>query len=420
MQGEAWVPASKSHTLRAILFASLAHGRSVITNYLHSPDTESMIRSCRLFGSRIEKTQSTLTIYGTSPRFPTSGVIQAQDSGIVFRFLTALSALSSHPVCITGSQTLLNRPILPLLSALGSLGCVYHRTIDESVVIRGPLQTGHTEVIGSDSQYASALAIACSLGEGPFSFSIKQLKEKPWFDLTLWWLRKTSIPFSYEKDRFVFPGQATPFPFSYHVGGDFSSAAFLLAAGLLSHAPIRLMGLSMSDPQGDKEVFKLMKTLGAQISFKENSVTISPSVFMGGDIDMDPFIDALPILAVLACFAKTPTKLYNAEGARNKESNRIAAITQELQKMGAHIVATHDGLLITPSKLHGARLFSHNDHRIAMALTIAAMYASGSSEILSTGCVQKTFPHFPTVLRSLGVHIEESTYSIPMWTAHCR
>ena len=129
---------------------------------------------------------------------------------------------------------------------------------------------------------------------------------------------------------------------------------------------------------------------------------------------MDPFIDALPILAVLCCFATSPSYLYNAQSAKNKESNRILTISQELQKMGAWIQPCHDGLVINPSPLHGATLYSHEDHRIAMALSIAALYATGESTIYATDCVHKTFPNFVSTLTTLHAHIQENNEYLPM------
>lgn len=413
IQGYALAPPSKSHTLRAILWAALAHGQSTIQNYLTSPDTHILLKACLQLGCTITHEHNCLLIQGApQPVFPSNSTIYTGSSGIAFRFLTALAAVASDKITITGDAQLKRRPILPLLHALSNLGAHFH-TPSHSIPpfsISGPLTSGHTYVDGKDSQYASALTIACSLASAPSSFTILQPKEVPWFQLSLWWLEKLGISFSQTADHtYHFPGNQRPNAFSYHVPGDFSSAAFLAAAAILSSSssPTQLIHLDIRDIQGDKAFFLLMQNLGVDMVFSEHSVTIYPSRFQGGEIDMDACIDALPILAVLCCFAQTPSRLYNAEGAKDKESNRISAIAQELKKMGACIHVHNDGLVIEPSPLHGADLNSHHDHRIAMALTIAAMYATGQSQIHNTDCVKKTFPHFVSVLNKLNAKIKE-------------
>ncbi|BAE81065.1 3-phosphoshikimate 1-carboxyvinyltransferase [Chlamydia felis Fe/C-56] len=426
ISGSVCVPPSKSHTLRAIFLASIAQGTSTIYNALTSPDSEAMIQACEQLGAKIQKKSSFLEITGTPHlSLPPNTIINAGSSGIVFRFFTALAAIFSEKVTITGSSQLQRRPIAPLIHALENFGATFSyegAPYTLSFTVSGPISSGYTEVSGDDSQYASALAMACSLAEGPFSFTIVNPKERPWFDLTLWWLEQLAMPYSQSGDTYSFLGKSRPRTFSYTVGGDFSSAAFLAAAALLSKSPhpTYLNDLNSNDAQGDKELFYLLQKLGADITFENDSVIVFSSTFSGGNIDMDPFIDALPILAVLCCFATSPSHLYNARGAKDKESDRIIAITEELQKMGACIQPCHNGLLINPSPLYGASMHSHNDHRIAMALSVAAMNASGDSIIHDTECVKKTFPNFIQALNSLHANVQEHHEHISMRAANSR
>lgn len=424
--GSTTVPSSKSHTLRAILWSSLAMGKSTIHNFLSSPDSDAMIAACKQLGANITQHSSTLTVLGTPhPHFPKETVVHAGNSGIAFRFLTALSAVFSENITITGSPLLKRRPIVPLIQALQNFGAtVSYATQEETLpfTISGPLSSGYTEVSGKDSQYASALTIACSLTEGPLSFTVIDPKEKPWLDVSLWWLDYLNIPYTQSENTYSFQGNFRPESFSYTIGGDFSSAAFLAVGALLSRSPhpTHLHNLNIQDIQGDKQFFLLLQQMGADIVFEQDSIIVHPSTFTGGRIDMDPFIDALPILAVLCCFATSPSHLYNAKSAKDKESNRILAITEELQKMGACIQPCHDGLLINPSPLYGAALNSHNDHRVAMALSIAALYADGESVIYDTDCVKKTFANFVPALNSLHAQIQEHDEPLFMRPPHCR
>ncbi|WP_100934105.1 3-phosphoshikimate 1-carboxyvinyltransferase [Candidatus Chlamydia corallus] len=424
--GGAVIPSSKSHTLRAILWASVAEGKSVIYNYLDSPDTAAMIYACRQMGASIKKLPEALEIVGNPlAKFPKHTLIDAGSSGIILRFMTALASVFSEEVTITGSLQLQRRPMTPLIQALTNFGASFQFSSEKSTLpftLSGPLRSAYSHVDGSDSQFASALAIACSLGEGPSSFTVIDPKERPWFDLSLWWLEKLNLPYSCSDTTYSFPGSSRPQCFSYHVTGDFSSAAFIAAAALLSKTPdpIRLLNLDILDVQGDKIFFSLMQGLGASIEYDNEEIIVFPSSFSGGSIDMDACIDALPILTVLCCFANSPSHLYNAQSAKDKESDRILAITEELQKMGACIQPTHDGLLINPCPLYGAVLDSHNDHRIAMALTIAALYASGDSCIHNTACVRKTFPNFVQILNIMKTRIEERYENYSVWSTHKR
>jgi 3-phosphoshikimate 1-carboxyvinyltransferase len=347
------------------------------------------------------------------------------NSGIALRFLTALSSLSPSPILITGAHTLKRRPIEPLLSSLEQLGSEIRQKKSSSIpfVIRGPISSGHVTISGQDSQYASALAITAAVAPHPLSFSIENLKERPWFDLTLDWLHSLNISFSREQDSLFFPGAQSIKSFSYSVPGDYSSAAFLAALGLLSSSsnPTVLYNLPSKDPQGDKQLFSLLKSLGADIVIEKDHIEIRPSSFSGGVIDMDPFIDALPILAVLCCFAKNPSHLYNALGARDKESNRIEAIAHELRKMGGSVHPTQDGLYIEPSRLHGAVVHSHNDHRIAMALAVAGVHASSGQTLLcNTQCVNKSFPHFVIAAQTLHANIRHHQADFSLRSSLCR
>ncbi|SPN74143.1 3-phosphoshikimate 1-carboxyvinyltransferase,3-phosphoshikimate 1-carboxyvinyltransferase,5-enolpyruvylshikimate-3-phosphate synthase,3-phosphoshikimate 1-carboxyvinyltransferase,EPSP synthase (3-phosphoshikimate 1-carboxyvinyltransferase) [Chlamydia serpentis] len=411
--GNAVIPPSKSHTLRAILWASVAEGKSIIHNYLDSPDTATMIYACKQMGASIKKFPKMLEIVGNPlAKFPQHTLVDAGNSGITLRFMTALASVFSKEVTITGSEQLQRRPMTPLIQALTNFGASFQLPSGKNILpfkLSGPLRSAYSDVEGSDSQFASGLAIACSLAEGPSSFTIIDPKERPWFDLSLWWLDKLHLPYSCSDTTYSFPGSSRPQGFSYHVSGDFSSAAFIAAAALLSKVsyPTNLLNLDILDIQGDKVFFSLIKSLGASVDYDNKGIIVSPSLFSGSSIDMDKCIDALPILTVLCCFANSPSYLYNAQSAKNKESDRILTITAELQKMGACIQPTHDGLLINPSPLYGAVLNSHDDHRIAMALTIAALNASGDSYIHNTECVKKTFPNFIHILKSLKANIKE-------------
>jgi 3-phosphoshikimate 1-carboxyvinyltransferase len=415
LQGNITIPASKSHTLRAILFANMAHGRSVIRHYLPSPDTQAMLRACEALGARIEATEEQLTIVGVNGK-PSTPVhsIDAGNSGQVLRFVAAVAALSSGYTMLSGDESIRTlRPIQPLLDGLTRLGVFAESALGNGlapVIVRGPLQGGHTHLDGADSQPVSALLIAAAFASQPTVIEVSNPGEKPWIDLTLDWLRRLGIVYQREDySRYTVSGNAAYPGFEYTVPGDFSSCAFPLVAALVTGSHLILDNLDMQDVQGDKELVTILQEMGAKIVIDagKRALQVYPSpALVGKSLDVNQYIDALPILAVLACFASGETTLTGAAIARQKESDRISAMTQGLRAMGADIDELEDGLRIRPAPLTGTLVSSFSDHRIAMALAIAGLAAHGETLIDHTNCVAKSYPDFLTAMQQLGANIE--------------
>lgn len=415
LHGTISIPASKSHTLRAILFASLAHGRSVIHHYLHSPDTHAMIKACQLLGATISISERSLHIVGTGgkPHTPTD-VIDAGNSGQVLRFIGAVAALASGYTIITGDLSIrTKRPVQPLLEGLTHLGVFAVSAQNNGsapIIIKGPLRGGVTHLNGEDSQPVSALLIAAAFAPHPTVIHVEQPGETPWIELTLDWFKRLNIAYQCEGyTQYTVMGNTAYTGFEYTVPGDFSSCAFPLAAALLTGSELVLNNLDMQDAQGDKALILALQDMGAVIDIDEVHRTLtvrrSPRL-LGKTLDVNDYIDAVPILAVLACFAEGETVITGAAIARKKESDRLATMSQTLQKMGANITELEDGLRILPAELSGARVSSFEDHRIAMALTVAALSAQGETIIENTDCVEKSYPNFVQSLQTLGAYIQ--------------
>lgn len=416
LQGCITIPPSKSHTLRAILFASLAKGKSIIHNPLSSPDTHAMINACQLLGAHIIAENNRLTIFGTNgkPSVAVNTIIDAGNSGQVLRFITAVAALSSETTVITGDHSIsTNRPIAPLINALSKLNVstIFINNNDYAPVrIKGPLQGGITYLDGEDSQPVSGLLIACAFANKSTTIHVKNPGELPWIDLTLDWFKRLGIAYQQQGyTNYLIQGNAAYDGFEYTVPGDFSSCAFPLVAALITQSEITLDNLNMHDSQGDKEFISILQEMGAIINIDHSKLQIhikKASKFFGKKINLNNCIDAVPIFAVMSCFAETETIIHGAAIARKKESNRLFAITQELTKLGADIAEHTDGLIIKPSQLTGANTNSHNDHRIAMALTVAGLSAKGKTRINDIECIQKSYPNFLHSLKLLGAKIE--------------
>ncbi|HVW99921.1 MAG TPA: 3-phosphoshikimate 1-carboxyvinyltransferase, partial [Candidatus Babeliaceae bacterium] len=232
--------------------------------------------------------------------------------------------------------------------------------------------------------------------------------EKPWIDVTLSWLKKFAIPYENDNyEKYSLFGHAAIEGFDYTVPADWSSAAYPIAAALITQSQLTIDGVDFQDAQGDKELVTLLQEMGAKFHLERNSLTVLPgSSLKGRRIDISRFIDAITILPVIACFAEGKTEIVGGRIARTKECDRIHSIVSELKKMGAKIKETDDGLTIEPSTLYGATLESYHDHRMAMSLSVAGLAAQGKTAIRGIDTVQKSFPGFFGMFQSVGAKIE--------------
>ncbi|MCB1113275.1 MAG: 3-phosphoshikimate 1-carboxyvinyltransferase [Chlamydiia bacterium] len=414
VSGSVHIPPSKSQTLRAILFAALAKGKSRVLSPLLSNDSKAMLKAVEIMGAQVKKGDEGLVIEGTGGKIgPFGDIVDVGNSGICLRFLSALFALSDFPAVITGDKSIrTQRPMGKLIRALRELGASVTCMKEEGfapLLIQGPLRGAKATLSGEDSQPVSALLIASALKKTPTEIKVKHPGELPWIEVTLDWLHRLDV--SYEREGYELyrlEGNKVFEPFDYTVPGDFSSAAFPLAAALITGSEITLENLDLSDPQGDKAILEVVQKMGAKLEIDEKNrqvKVLKGSRLKGLEIDVNAFIDAVPILAVLGCYAEGKTVLKNAKVAREKECDRLKASQTELKKMGANIRSTPDTLVIEKSELKGANVFSHHDHRMAMALAVAAMGAKGETTVESIDCVGKTYPSFKVDFIGMGAKI---------------
>lgn len=399
------VPPSKSHTLRAILFGSLAFGTTIIRNYLPSPDTEAMIRACRALGAVIEVFPDHLVIQGQGIQ-PAGDVIDADNSGQVLRFVGAVASLLPTYTVITGDASIRQRrPVKPLLEGLQQWGAMAVSMKDNDhapIIVKGPLKGGTALIEGADSQPVSGLLIAAAFARAKTELFVTNPGEKPWVGLTLSWFDRLGIAYKQDAfEKYVLEGGSRIEGFDYTVPGDWSSAAYPIAAALVTDAEVTVTNVDFNDAQGDKELIAALEKMGAKITRVEKGVIIhAGSELKGTKIDVNAFIDAVPILAVLGCFAEGQTEIVGGAIARKKESDRIAAIVAELRKMGARIEEREDGFIVEHSQLKGTYVQSYADHRMAMSLAVAALGAQGETYIQGTECVQKSYPGFFAALKA--------------------
>jgi len=418
LEGVAPVPPSKSHTMRAILFASLAEGRSVVRNYLASPDTTAMISACCLLGAEIHIDADQLIILGTGGKLQVpQQIIDVGNSGQVLRFIGALAALIPADTIITGDESIQhNRPVLPLLDAVKQLGGFAEAINGDGhapIRVRGPVAGGYAALNGEDSQPVSGLLIAAAFMRGTTELHVHNPGEKPWIDLTLDWFKRLGIRYSCNNyTHYKIEGKTQLAAFDYTVPSDFSSAAFPIVAALITHSTISLTNIDMQDIQGDKAIIPALKSLGANIIYDEQQkiLTIKKSQKLeGGELNINDYVDAITILSVFGCFVNDPLKITGAAIAKHKESNRIESITRELNKMQGNALPREDGVLIRPKKLTGTLVESYYDHRVAMSLAVAGLASEGTTIVNNVECVAKSFANFAPVMQQLGADIQVAT-----------
>jgi 3-phosphoshikimate 1-carboxyvinyltransferase len=411
ISGSLKIPGSKSHTIRALLIASAAQGRSIIQDPLDSSDTRAALSLCRSLGARVTEEQGRWIVEGTGGAM-NQAHIDVGNSGTSLFLAAAVAAASDKAVSFDGDEQIRRRSAAPLLDALRGLGAEIIESGETGCApftVKGPLQGGKVSIACPTSQYLSALLLAAPLTPSGSSTEIEVslLYERPYVEMTLKWLDDQGIEYQRRGlEWFLVPGGQHYKPFSAAVPADFSSATFFFCAAAITGDKLFLKGLDPTDIQGDKMVLPILEKMGCRVSPKDGGIEIQgpEEGLSGGTFDLNSIPDALPALAATACFAKGETQLTNVPQARIKETDRIAVMAQELTGIGAEIRELEDGLLISgrgPKGLSGGNVRGHGDHRVIMAEAIAALGAREEVIIDDDGAVAVTFPNFFSLLDSI-------------------
>ncbi len=413
LRGSVDIPGSKSHTIRACLLAALADGESTLRAALYSSDTEAAIRVYSALGASFDRSDDCLMVRGIGGGFqrPTDE-LDVGNSGTTLRVaLGSLALMPEGEAVITGDHQIQRRPGGPLVEALNQLGADIRSINGNGCApfrVRGTLKGGRTSVECKTSQYLTSLLLACPLAANDSEIDVPLLYEKPYVGITLDWLEFLGIKVDYVDDysHFHIPGRQQFRAFDRKIPADFSTASFFLVAGVLGGNEVTSCGLDLNDSQPDKAVVDYLRAMGASVEVSGDRVTVQPGTLKGVELDLNDTPDALPIMAVAACFAEGETRLVNVPQARIKETDRIAVMCAELGKMGADVEELEAGLVIRGSKLHGARVEGHDDHRVVMSLAIAATQCGDATSISTAEAAGVTVPEFPKLLKQLGGALE--------------
>lgn len=416
--GRVRAPPSKSYTHRAILAAGYADSTAV-RNPLVSADTRATMRAVEAYGGSVsvDEGDSPLTITGFDgrPSVPTD-VIDCTNSGTTMRLTTATAALVDGCTVLTGDDSLRSRPQGPLLDAIEQLGGRAGSTRKNGqapLVIGGPIEGGTVSIPGDvSSQYVTALLMAGAVTSDGITIDLEtELKSAPYVDITRELLGAFGVGTERTDNGFVVKGGQAyrPTDSEYTVPGDFSSVSYLLSAGVLAADSTFTVDGVYPSAQGDSAIVEILERMGADIDWDRETgiITAGRSSLTGITVDVGDTPDLLPTIAVLGAAAGGETHIVNAEHVRYKETDRVAAMASELEKLGARVTEEHDALTIhgDESTLRGARVAGYDDHRIIMALSVAGLLAEGTTTIENAEHVDVSFPGFFGVLEEIGADI---------------
>ncbi|CAB3287263.1 3-phosphoshikimate 1-carboxyvinyltransferase [Methanocaldococcus lauensis] len=416
LEGTIKSPPSKSYTHRAVIGASLAEGKSIIKNPLWGEDCLSSVHGCKMLGANIilDKEKDEWIVEGGKLKTP-DNVIDVGNSGTTLRILTSISSqIPKGYAILTGDDSIRRRPMQPLLDALKQLNIeAFSSKMDGTapVIVKSSKISGNVVKIRGDvsSQFITSLMMLLPFNNEDTEIILTSpLKSKPYIDVTIDILNKFGIKIDKTENGFLVYGNQKYKPINYIVEGDYSSASYLIAAGVLINSDLTIENLFSDSKQGDKAIVKIVKEMGADIKVKKDKVIINGKYNLEGiDIDVKDIPDLVPTIAVLGCFAEGKTEIFNGEHVRLKECDRLRACAVELRKMGADIKEKPDGLIIRGvKKLKGCKLNTYNDHRLVMAFTVAGLKAEGVTIIDNEESVKISFPNFVEVMKSIGANIE--------------
>lgn len=394
VRGTVQAPASKSAAQRAIAIASLTRGRSEIFFPGHSDDVISAIRVCRSFGVHIDEQTNALIIEG-GIKVP-DNALNCGESGLGIRMFSSIASILEHPVTLTGTGTLAKRPMGVLENSLRALGvdCTTNSGY-LPITVKGPIPGGEVRLDGSySSQVLTGILIASPFARNDMIIHVKNLQSKPYIDLTIDIMRDFGVHVeneNYEIFRVKNGQKYVPGKFKFE--GDWSGAAFMLVAGAIA-GKVEIRNLLKSSVQADRAIMDVLKLVGAEINRGTESVEVVKNELKAFEFDATDCPDLFPPLVALAVSCKGESVIKGVHRLKGKESDRAITLQQEFNKLGAQITLDGDRMKVRGSAIHGGVVHSHHDHRIAMALAIAGLQATGDIEIEGAEAINKSYPEF--------------------------
>ena len=406
VNGDIWLPGSKSISNRALLMSALSHGTTRLTNLLFSDDIRYMLGALEQLGVKIElnesKNEAVITGLGQGFTCKSPKELFLGNAGTAMRPLCAALALSEGEFILTGEERMKERPIGHLVDALKTLGAdiTYLETANyPPLSIKGQrLGKNEVQIDGSlSSQFITALLLASPLLVNGLTLHIVgDLVSRPYVDITIAMMARFGVKVEVVNERCfsVAKGQHYVSPETYMVEGDASSASYFLAAAAINGGKVKVQGVGKDSLQGDKYFADVLEKMGAKITWGDDFIICEKGQLKGIEMDMNHIPDAAMTIATTALFAEGPTTIKNVYNWRIKETDRLSAMATELKKLGAQVVEGDDYLKVWPlEKPLLAEIDTYNDHRMAMCFSMVAV--AGFEVIINDpDCTHKTFPGY--------------------------
>ena len=413
LSGNIMAAASKSSMQRACAAALVAKGTSVIKNPGHSNDDKAALDIIQRLGAVTSFRDNELVIQSNGV-MPTDNSINCGESGLSIRMFTPLVALSEKAISIEGAGSLVTRPMDFFDEILPSLGVKVESNKGKLPLnIQGPIKPADIEIDGSlSSQFLTGMLLAYAASDASgVSIKVKNLKSKPYIDLTLAVMKQFNlkVPENHNYETFYFAPsdlQVQPYTHHYTVEGDWSGAAFLLVAGVIA-GPITVEGLDVQSTQADKAILQALIDSGAGISIRPEEIELRPMPLRAFHFNATECPDLFPPLVALASFCEGKTVIEGTSRLTHKESNRALTLQEEFGKLGVKIDLQDDLMIVHGgANVKSAKVHSRHDHRIAMACAVAALKAEGEVVIEDAEAINKSYPDFYEHLKTLGAIIK--------------
>lgn len=419
VKGGLQAPPSKSCMQRACAAALINNGTTIIDNAGSSNDEQAAKNIVQKLGATVDTVRKQVIITSNNHIFSSTypgkhSVISVGESGLSLRMFTPLAALFRHEITFTGEGSILKRPVDFFENIFPQLG-VDIQTTDGKIplALKGPLKPKNITVDGSlSSQFLTGLlmayAKACTV---PVSIKVNNLTSKPYIDLTLSILDHFGFKVENEHyERFnIYPVKnVNNHSIKYTVEGDWSNIAFLLVAGAIA-GEVTVKNADTNSSQGDKRIVNALESCGTQLRISKKEVTVTKNKLEHFDFDATHSPDLFPPLVALAAYCKGTSTIKGVSRLLHKESNRAKTLQSEFAKMKVDIVVNGDLMLIKgTNQIKGAKVSSHNDHRIAMACAVAALGAKGNTIIHDADAVKKSYPTFFEDIKTLKASVQIS------------
>ena len=402
-------PPSKSMAHRAVLCAALADGESRLTGLAHSQDIDATLAAAAALGAQVEAGESWARIAGAAPLQAPAAPVDCCESGSTLRFLIPLAALTGRPVAFTGRGRLMQRPQSVYQELFASQGLRFEQEGD-TLTVAGPLRPGCFSLAGDvSSQFISGLLFALPLLDGDSRLCLKPpVESRSYIEMTRAAQSRFGVASAWlDEYTLAVPGGQAYRPRDMAIEGDWSQAAFPAALGVLA-GDVTVTGLEPGTLQGDAVILDILRRCGGRAEAVPGGVRFQKSALHGTKIDLADCPDLGPILMALGLLCEGETVITNAGRLRLKESDRIAAMEQELRKLGGQIESDGGTVTIRRSVLHAPAgpLWGHNDHRVVMSLTVLAAAAGLPVQIDGAEAVAKSWPGFFAAVRQLGVEVQ--------------